>query len=86
MSMLTRRLQVLIDDDRLDRLEREAARQRVAVSVLVREAIDAAYPAAEPDRQAAIDMILAAEPMEVPETVDELRAELDDLRGRRDWW
>ncbi len=82
MSMLTRRLQVLIDDARLNRLEREAARRRVAVSVLVRDAIDAAYPATSSTRRAAGKRVLEAESMPVPDP-DELRAELDELRGRR---
>ena len=42
--MLTRRLQVLIDDERLRRLEAEAGRRQVPVSVVVRDAIDAAFP------------------------------------------
>lgn len=82
MSMLSRRLQVLIDDDRWARLEREAARRRVAVAVLVRDAIDAAYPAGSPARRAAGDRVLAATPMEVLDLAG-LRTELDELRGRR---
>lgn len=82
MLMLTRRLQVLIDDDRLHRLERESARRKVSVSVLVRDAIDSAYPVDTLVRRAAAQRILAAEPMEVPDPAS-LRGELDDLRGRR---
>lgn len=82
MSMLSRRLQVLIDDDRLERLEREAARRRVAVSVLVRDAIDAAFPATSSARRAAGDRVLGAVAMAVPDP-DVLRTELEELRGRR---
>ncbi len=82
MSMLTRRLQILIDDERLARLEREAARRRVAVSVVVRDAIDASLPATTHARTAAVRRILEAAPMEAPGP-DELRAELEELRGRR---
>ena len=82
MLMLTRRLQVLIDDERLNRLEREAAHRKVPVSVLVREAIDAAYPVDTAVRRHAAKRILAAHPMPVPDP-DELRDELDALRGRR---
>lgn len=82
MSMLSRRLQVLIDDERFQRLEREAARRRVPVAVLVRDAIDAAYPATSAARRRAGDRVLAAAPMEVPD-VDDLVAELHALRGRR---
>ena len=82
MSMLSRRLQVLIDDERLRRLEREAARRHVTVSVLVRDAIDAAYPTERPSKEAAGRRILGAAPMPVPD-LDDLRRELDDLRARR---
>lgn len=82
MSMLTRRLQVLIDDERFARLEREAARRRVAVAVLVRDAIDAAFPPLADARQAAGRRVLEAAPMEVVGP-KELKTELDELRGRR---
>jgi hypothetical protein len=82
MSMLTRRLQVLIDEERHRRLEVEAARRGVSVAVLVREALDAAYPGTVAERRAAADRILHAEPMAVPD-VQELRDELSALRGRR---
>lgn len=82
MLMLSRRLQVLIDDGRYARLEQEATRQRVPVSVLVREAIDAAFPVAGDARHAAGQHVLDATPMPVPD-VEELTVELDRLRGRR---
>ena len=82
MIMLTRRLQVLIDDERHRRLEAEAASRGVSVAVLVREALDAVYPTTADERQAAAARILAADPMPVSEP-DELRGELEELRGRR---
>ncbi len=81
MSMLKERLQVLIDTDQRQRLERHARDRGTSVATLVREAIDLAYPSNAVRRREAADRILAAEPMEVP-SVDELRAELDELRGR----
>ena len=82
MSMLDRRLQVLIDEERWARLEAEARRRNVAVSTLVREAIDECYPGRDEERRAALRALLAAELMPVPE-VDDLRRELDEIRGRR---
>lgn len=82
MSMLTRRLQVLIDEERHQRLELEAARRGVAVAVLVREALDAAFPATAGERRAAGERVLDADPMPVPD-VDALRAEVAELRARR---
>ena len=73
---------MLIDDERHRRLEAEAARRGVAVAVLVREALDAAYPTTADERRAAAGRILAADPMPVPD-VAELRHELEELRGRR---
>ncbi|MEX0659729.1 MAG: hypothetical protein WD080_11400 [Egibacteraceae bacterium] len=80
--MLTRRLQVLIDEERHRRLEAEAARRGVAVAVLVRDALDAVYPTTAEERQAAGQRILDAAPMPVPD-IQALRAELEQLRGRR---
>lgn len=81
MSMLTRRLQVLLDEARHRRLAAEAERRKVAVAVLVREAIDLAFPSTAEERRTAADAILAGEPMPVPEP-EALRGELDALRGR----
>jgi hypothetical protein len=52
------------------------------VGAAVREAIDRAVPAATDERRSALKRVLAAEPMTVP-APDELRSELDELRGRR---
>ena len=82
MSMLDRRLQVLIDEDRWRRLEQEASRRKVPVAVLVREAIDERYPSGADRRRAAAQAILDAEPMEVPDP-EALHDELEAIRGRR---
>lgn len=80
--MLDRRLQVLIDEDRWARLEGEASRRGVPMAVLVREAIDEGFPALAGERRAALQAILEAEPMDVPESA-QLRQELDSIRSRR---
>ncbi len=80
--MLVRRLQVLIDEDRWARLGSEASRRGVAVAVLVREAIDERFPALAEERRAALQAVLDAEPMDVPEPA-QLRQELDSIRSRR---
>lgn len=81
MSMLDRRLQVLIDESRWSRLEREAARRGVPVAVLVREAIDERFPGNADERRSALQSVLDADPMDVPDP-DELRDELEAIRGR----
>ena len=82
MSMLKQRLQVLIDVDQRERLEREAVERGTSVAALVRDAIDLAYPPSRVRRSSAAAAILAAELMEVPE-VGELIRELDEVRSRR---
>lgn len=81
MSMLDRRLQVLIDGNRWSRLEREAARRGVPVAVLVREAIDERFPGDADERREALQAVLDADSMDVPDP-DGLREELEAIRGR----
>jgi len=53
------------------------------VGAVIRAAIDAAVPDDLAKKRAAAERILAAEPMPVPETVEELKAELDEIRAGR---
>ena len=81
MSMFDRRLQVLIDDARWSRLEREAGRRGVSVAVLVREAIDQLIPQDGEERRSALQAVLDAQPMAVLDS-EQLREELDEIRTR----
>ena len=65
------------------RVEAAARARRLSVAAVIREAIDVALPVDLESKRAAADAILAAEPMDVPDTVEELKAELDELRGGR---
>lgn len=80
--MLDRRLQILIDDARYRRLEAVARERRLSVAAVIRDAIDAALPADLGAKRRAAAALLAVEPMDVPGTVEELKAELDDARLR----
>lgn len=82
MSMYRHRLQILLDDDRHDRLAAAAQERGVSVATVVREAIDRGLPNADHRRGDAMRRLLDAPDMPVPD-VAELRAELEDLRGRR---
>lgn len=82
MSMLNRRLQVLLDEERYQRLERAARRRRVSVATVVRDAIDRDLGSPALARRDAGQRFLAAPPMDVG-SVGELLRELDALRGRR---
>jgi 16S rRNA U516 pseudouridylate synthase RsuA-like enzyme len=62
--MLTRRLQVLIDEGRYSRLERQARQRGTSVATLVREAIDASFPQGI-DRAAAAQLLLDAQPVPI---------------------
>lgn len=86
MGMLTRRLHILLDEPRYRRLAREAKRQGTSVSTVVRHAIDTALPSdLDETRMTAMQAFLAADPMPVPRTPADLRAEVDvghlDRRG-----
>ena len=82
MSVLTRRLQVLLDDRRYQRLEAAARRRRVSVATVVREAIDRDLGSPALDRSAAGRRFLAAPSMEVG-SVEDVLAGIDQPRGRR---
>ncbi|HJS27272.1 MAG TPA: antitoxin [Actinomycetota bacterium] len=81
--MLERRLQILLDEARYQRVTAEARHRGVSVGSVVREAIDRALPATGPQRRAAAERILSAPDMPVHDDPSELRTELDELRGRR---
>ena len=81
MCMFQRRLQILLDEERFDRVSAEAARRRSSVASVIRDAIDVALPVDADVRRAAGRAILAASDMPVPDVWD-LRRELDALRGR----
>lgn len=80
MCMFTRRLQVLLDDERHERLTAESRRTGRSVGALVRDALDRTYPSGARRRAAAGRRILAAPRMLAP-SLDELKAELDELRS-----
>jgi predicted DNA-binding ribbon-helix-helix protein len=81
--MLGHRFQILLDDERYERVTALARDRKVSVATVIREAIDRGLPAPQRRREAAALRILAAEPMPTPEPA-ELRAELDEARGRHE--
>lgn len=81
MCMLTKRLQVLLDDRRYRRLHAEARARRASVGALVREAIDRTFPVSLESKRAAAKAILAAPPMDIPSDLRELKAELEEIRA-----
>jgi len=79
---LTRRLQLLLDEERYRRVSDVARRQHTSVAAVIRDAIDRGLAPAADHRAESARSILAAAPMDVPE-VDELLEELREARGRR---
>lgn len=82
MHMLSRRLQILLDDERYERLSRRAAQRGMSIGMLVRDAIDATYPTVDAERRSAADAILAAEPMPVPKDPADLKREILETRSK----
>jgi hypothetical protein len=81
MCMLTHRLQILLDEERYARVA-ELARQRgSSVAAVIREAIDHGLPAPPRRRSSAVRRLLEAPDMQLPDP-DQLRDELDEIRGR----
>lgn len=81
MQRLDRRVQILLDESRYRRLTDEARRRGVSVAAVIRDALDR-LPTDADVRRTAIDDILSAEPMPVPDRPRELRSELDAAHER----
>jgi hypothetical protein len=80
---LDRRLQILLDEPRYRRLEAAARARKTSVATIVREAIDLALPADLERKREAARRILEAEPVDMPETIEDFKAELEEIRGSR---
>lgn len=77
-------MQILLDEERYERVAAIATVRQISVAAVIRDAIDRSL--AEPDdrrRAAAARDILNAPPMDVPERVEDLVAELNEIRSRR---
>ena len=79
---LDRRLQLLLDEERYQRVAAIAQQRGSSVAAVIREAIDRGLPSADRRRAAAGRLLLDAAPMPVP-AVGDLVSELDELRARR---
>jgi len=78
MRIVTHRLRLLLDDERYQRVQTLARQRGTSAAAVIREALDRGLPTTQRRRSAAARRILAAEPMQI----ENLIAELDDLRGR----
>lgn len=80
--MYGHRFQILLDDDRYERVAAAARERGVSAATVIREAIDRGLPSSTDQRRAALRDILAAQPMTVPDDPADLRAEVDEARAR----
>jgi len=71
----------LLDDARYRRVATAARERKTSVAAIIREAIDQALPVERDRKRRAADELLAAEPVPVPDTVEELKAEIRADRG-----
>ena len=81
MHILDRRVQILLDEPRYRRVEAAARARGTSVAAIIREAIDFAVPTDLERKREAWEELQRAEPMEVPATIEELKAELDEIRS-----
>ncbi|MGQ0680133.1 MAG: CopG family transcriptional regulator [Actinomycetota bacterium] len=77
--MLSERLQILIDAERLSRIRHAAGERGVSVAQVIRDAIDQAFPVQSPEKRRAAEVILGATPMPVPAPA-QLREQLEQIR------
>jgi len=78
MAELTRRLQILLDQRRYDRLEALARRRKTSVATLIREAVDTAFPDERLNRADAGRRLLEAQPIEVGDWA-EVKGEIEAM-------
>ena len=79
---LERRLHLLLDEARYRRVAAAARRRGTSVAAVIREAIDEALPDDRDAKRRAAEELLAADPIPVPETVEELKREIREARTR----
>jgi plasmid stability protein len=78
---LTRRTQLLLDDELHRRLRETAAQRGISMGALIREAIDEKLSQVQDDRAKAIDELLAAEPMPVEDWPIMKRQMIEDMNA-----
>lgn len=84
MHMLTRRTQVLLDDERYIRLERRARETDRSVGAVIREAIDRAFPARTMSRDEALEHFRMAPPLEGSDQPEDVKRDILSRYDRHD--
>jgi hypothetical protein len=81
MPQLTRRTQLLLDDDLHRRLRATAVERGISLGALIREAIDEKLSRVQDDRAEAIDELLAAPPLPVDDWPVMKRRMIEDMNA-----
>jgi hypothetical protein len=80
---LERRVHVLLDESRYQRVAAAAKERNSSVGAVIRDAIDKAVPAESARKRAAWERIRSLPLVPIGDP-DELKRELDEIRGGRD--
>lgn len=83
MATMERRVQILLDEERYQQAASAARERGVSVGQVVRDALDSSLGADSRRRRRALAHILAAEPVDLPADVADLKREIADGRGHR---
>jgi plasmid stability protein len=78
---LTRRSQLLLDDELHARLRESAARRGISMGALIREAIEEKLSHVEDERVQAIEELLAADPLAVGDWPHMKRQMIEDMNA-----
>ncbi len=81
MAQLTRRTQLLLDDELHQQLRQLAAERGISLGALIREAIDEKLTSLQDDRARAIQELLDAEPMPVEDWPIMKRQMIEDMNA-----
>lgn len=83
VAELTRRLQLLLDEEQYRRVAAKARQEGTSVAAVIRLAIDRDLDESATRRRAAADAILASEPIRVPADPEDLKREIDEMYDER---
>jgi hypothetical protein len=81
MATLTRRLQVLLEEERFAQLEHLARQRGTTVAALVRDALDRTYASDLPPAHVAAERFLAREPIDLG-SWDDAKRDIEDSLDR----
>ncbi len=79
----TRRLQILLEPDQFERLERVSEETGTPIGALIRSAVDRYYPGKSLTKAAAVNRLLDAPPVTMDDWEVEKDRRIDEMSGGR---